>query len=159
MDRLVIANCSAFFGDRLSAAAEMVRGGPIDVLTGDYLAELTMAILHRQRSRGGWVSTFLKQVAEVWAECLQKKIKIVANAGGLNPRGMADELRKLADKLGLKPKIAFIEGDDLSGRLQELAADGQSLTHLDKQIPLDANQVWTANAYLAGFGIADPPSR
>src|SRR6185295_12481857 len=131
METLVIANCSAFFGDRLSAAAEMVRGGPIDVLTGDYLAELTMAILHRQRSRGGWVSTFLKQVGEIWAECLEKKIKIVANAGGLNPRGMAGELKKLADKLGLKPKIAFIEGDDLLPRLAELQQNGQTLTHLD----------------------------
>src|SRR5262245_23574967 len=104
MEKLVIANCSAFFGDRLSAAAEMVRGGPIDVLTGDYLAELTMAILHRQRSRGGWVSTFLKQAGEILAECLQKNIKIVANAGGLNPRGLAAELRKLAGNLGLKPR-------------------------------------------------------
>src|SRR4051794_6396105 len=110
MDKLIIANCSAFFGDRLSAAAEMVRGGPIDVLTGDYLAELTMAILHRTRQKGGWVGTFVKQAAEVMAECLQKKIKIVTNAGGLNPRGLAAELRMIADQLGLKPKIAFIEG-------------------------------------------------
>jgi hypothetical protein len=101
----------------------------------------------------------VKQVAEIWAECLQKKIKIVANAGGLNPRGLADELKKLADKLGLKPKIAFIEGDDLVGRLAELAAAGQTLAHLDKQTPLDAKQVLTANAYLGGFGIADALAR
>src|SRR5579859_4894136 len=109
MDRLVIANCSAFFGDRLSAAAEMVRGGPIDVLTGDYLAELTMAILQRQRQKGGggWVPTFLAQMEQVLGECLEKKIRVVSNAGGLNPRGMAAELEKLARKLGLKPKIAF----------------------------------------------------
>ena len=115
MESLVIANCSAFFGDRLSAAAEMVRGGPIDVLTGDYLAELTLAILQRQRQKGagGWCSTFVKQMAEVMDECLQKKIKVVANAGGLNPRGLAAELQKLADKLGLHPKIAFVKKNDL----------------------------------------------
>jgi hypothetical protein len=159
MDKLIIANCSAFFGDRLSAAAEMVRGGPIDVLTGDYLAELTMAILHRTRQKGGWVGTFVKQAAEVMAECLQKKIKIVTNAGGLNPRGLAAELRMIADQLGLKPKIAFIEGDDLSGRLDELDAVGETFTHLDKKLPLDRTRVLTANAYLGGFGIAEALSR
>jgi hypothetical protein len=159
MEKLVIANCSAFFGDRLSAAAEMVRGGPIDVLTGDYLAELTMAILHRQRERGGWVSTFVKQVGEVLAECLEKKIKIVANAGGLNPRGLAAELKKLAEQLNLKPRIAFVEGDDLSRRLGELLAAGERFTHLDKKIDLDPEQVLTANAYLGGFGIADALAR
>jgi hypothetical protein len=159
MEKLVIANCSAFFGDRLSAAAEMVRGGPIDVLTGDYLAELTMAILHRQRSRGGWVGTFVKQMEQVMAECLQKKIKVVANAGGLNPRGLAAELRKLADKLQLQPKIAFIEGDDLSGRFEALAAAGETLAHLDKKTPLNHTNVLTANAYLGGFGIADALAR
>src|SRR5438094_8908626 len=99
--KLVVANCSGFYGDRLSAAAEMVRGGPIDVLTGDYLAELTLAILHKQRAKtGGWVPSFVKQMEQVLGECLEKKIKIVANAGGLNPRGLAAALEELAKKLG-----------------------------------------------------------
>ena len=93
---LRIANCSGYYGDRLAAAKEMVDGGPIDVLTGDYLAELTMAILYnQQQSRGahlGYVGTFLKQVKEVVATCLEKDIKIVTNAGGLNPKGMAEEI-------------------------------------------------------------------
>ncbi len=161
MEKLIIANCSAFFGDRLAAAAEMVRGGRIDVLTGDYLAELTLAILQRQRQRGsgGWVGTFLKQVEQVLAECLQNKIKIVANAGGLNPRGLAEELRQLADKLGLQPRIAFVEGDDLLSRLRELAAAGERFAHLDQQTPLPLSEVVTAHAYLGGFGIADALSR
>ena len=75
-----IANCSGFYGDRLSAAKEMVEGGPIDVLTGDYLAELTMTILYGQklqRESGGYVGTFLKQLKEVMATCKEKNIKVV----------------------------------------------------------------------------------
>ena len=90
-----IGNCSGFYGDRLAAAREMIDGGPIDVLTGDYLAELTMSILYnQQQSRGenmGYVGTFLKQLKEVAADCKARNIKIVTNAGGLNPKGMADE--------------------------------------------------------------------
>ena len=100
-DMIRIGNCSGFYGDRLAAALEMVEGGEIDVLSGDYLAELTMAILHTQReTRGahlGYVGTFLKQVKEVAAICLEKNIKIVTNAGGLNPRGMAVEIEKILD--------------------------------------------------------------
>ncbi|MEW6261730.1 MAG: acyclic terpene utilization AtuA family protein [Thermodesulfobacteriota bacterium] len=158
-DKLIIANCSGFFGDRLAAAAEMVRGGPLDVLTGDYLAELTMAILFRLKMKNpeaGYVPTFLKQMEEVMGECLDRRIRIVSNAGGLNPRALVQELKKIADKLGLHPRIACIEGDDLMGRLGELQAAGQVFTHLDKGISLkDAGAApITANAYLGGWGIA-----
>ena len=91
-DKVIIANCSGFFGDRLSAAKEMVQGGPIDFLTGDYLAELTMAILFRTKMKdpnGGYASTFLKQMEQIMGECLDKKIRVVSNAGGLNPKGLA----------------------------------------------------------------------
>src|SRR5262252_1607085 len=111
---------SGFYGDRLSAAAEVVRGGPIDVLTGDYLAELTMAILHKARlkdERGGYVATFLRQMEEVLGECLARSIRVVANAGGLDPRGLGRELEQLAARLGLSPRIAVVEGDDLAPRL------------------------------------------
>ena len=91
-----IANCSGYYGDRLSAAKEMVEGGPIDVLTGDYLAELTMTILFNQKlKRGddkGYVGTFLKQLKDVAKTCKEKEIKIVTNAGGLNPKSMANEI-------------------------------------------------------------------
>ena len=85
-----IANCSGFFGDRLSAAKEMVEGGDIDVLTGDWLAELTMLILHKQRARNselGFASTFLTQMEQVLGTCVERGIKVVSNAGGLNPGG------------------------------------------------------------------------
>jgi hypothetical protein len=158
-DKVIIANCSGFFGDRLSAAAEMVRGGPIDVLTGDYLAELTMALLFRLKLKNpeaGYTPTFLKQMEEIMGECLDKKIKVVSNAGGLNPAGLAQELGKIAEKLGLHPKIACIEGDDLMARLSGLQEAGEALVHLDKGISLkDGGLVpITANAYLGGWGIA-----
>ena len=91
-----IANCSGFYGDRLSAAREMVEGGPIDVLTGDYLAELTMMILLKDRMKDaslGYARTFLRQLEEIAATCKQRGIKIVVNAGGLNPAGLAEAAR------------------------------------------------------------------
>ena len=95
-DKIIIGNCSGFYGDRLSAAKDMVEGGPIDVLTGDYLAELTMTILYNQRmQRGedqGYVGTFLKQFKDVAVSCQDKGIKIVTNAGGLNPASMANKV-------------------------------------------------------------------
>jgi hypothetical protein len=159
-DKVIIANCSGFFGDRLAAASEMVRGGPIDVLTGDYLAELTMALLFRLKLKNpaaGYTPTFLKQMEEIMGECLDKKIKVVSNAGGLNPRGLAQELLKIAEKLGLHPKIACIEGDDLMGQLSQLQEAGQAFVHLDKGISLkDGGLVpITANAYHGGWGIAE----
>ncbi len=157
-DKVIIANCSGFFGDRLSAAREMVQGGPIDFLTGDYLAELTMAILFRTKMKdpnAGYASTFLRQMEQIMGECLDKKIRVVSNAGGLNPKGLAAELMRIAGELGLHPKIAYIEGDDLMSRLAELQASGEDLTHLDKGIALKDSKaiVISANAYLGCWGI------
>ena len=163
-DKIIIANCSGFFGDRLSAAKEMIQGGPVDVLTGDYLAELTMAILFRKKVKSpeaGYVPTFLKQMESVIGECLDKKIRVVTNAGGLNPRGLARELRLLADRLGLAPKIAYIEGDDLLPRIKELMRAGETFTHIDKGIDLADSGAMpiTANVYLGGWGIAEALGR
>jgi hypothetical protein len=154
-----IANCSGFYGDRLAAAREMVEGGPIDVLTGDYLAELTMLILWKARRKddtAGYARTFLTQLEEVLGTCLDRGIKIVTNAGGLNPLGLADEVGKLAATLGLTPKVAAITGDDLLDRLPELQAAGIDLAHLDTgQRLADAGvRPISANAYLGGWGIA-----
>ncbi len=155
-----IANCSGFYGDRLPAAREMVEGGPIDVLTGDYLAELTMLILWKARRKNpdaGYARTFLAQLEEVLGTCLDRGIRIVTNAGGLNPTGLADEIGKLAARLGLAPRVAAITGDDLLDRLPELQATGIDLAHLDTGRPLaDAGQqMVSANAYLGGWGITD----
>ncbi len=98
-DPIRIANCSGFFGDRLSAAREMVEGGPIDVLTGDWLAELTMLILARTRMKrpgGGYARTFVTQMEQVMGTCLDRGIKVVSNAGGLDPDGCAEAVAEVA---------------------------------------------------------------
>jgi len=157
-----IANCSGFFGDRLSAAREMVEGGPIDVLTGDWLAELTMLILARTRMKrpgGGYARTFVQQMEQVMGSCLDRGIKVVSNAGGLDPDGCAAAVAEVAEKLGLHPKIAYVRGDDLMPRLQELAASGQ-LCDFETGAPLaNVSSYLTANAYFGGWGIADALER
>jgi hypothetical protein len=161
---LRIANCSGFYGDRLSAAREMVEGGPIDVLTGDYLAELTMMILFRDRMKNpslGFAKTFLRQMEEVLGTCVERGIKVVTNAGGLNPAAMASEVDSLAQRLGIQATIAHIEGDDLLPVLPELQKQGVELRHLDKGVPLSAlgQHVVTANAYLGAWGIVEALQR
>jgi Acyclic terpene utilisation family protein AtuA len=155
---LRVANCSGFYGDRRSAPRELLEGGPIDVLTGDYLAELTMLILWRSRSRDpakGYATSFLDQMEECLSVAADKGVKVVANAGGLNPAGLAAELRSLAAGLGVPVRVAHLEGDDLLGRLHELQAAGETLAHLDTGRLLAAAGVApvTANAYLGAWGI------
>ncbi|MFB9259562.1 acyclic terpene utilization AtuA family protein [Dietzia aerolata] len=145
MPALRVGNMSGFYGDRISAMREMLEGGELDVLTGDYLAELTMLILGRDRMKSsdlGYAKTFLRQLEDCLALALEKKVKIVANAGGLNPAGLAAAIGELGARLGLGPKIAYVHGDDLIDRVGELS------------IPSDAGHPVTANAYLGAFGIA-----
>lgn len=156
-----IANCSGFYGDRLAAAKEMVDGGPIDVLTGDYLAELTMSILyHQKQTRGedmGYVGTFLKQVEDVAATCKARNIKIVTNAGGLNPKSMAAEVEKILESLGVDSKVAWIDGDNLMDSLDDLQGQGEALTNLDTGVDLkNGNQKpVTANVYFGAWAIKE----
>ena len=137
---LRIGNASGFYGDRFSAVREMLEGGPLDVLTGDYLAELTMLILGRDRMKnpsGGYARTFLRQMEECLGLAVEKRVKIVVNAGGLNPAGLAVALRALAEKLGVGARVMHVEGDDLLPRAAELGF----------------GTVLTANAYLGCWGI------
>jgi len=160
-DIIKIANCSGYYGDKLSAAKELVDGGPIDVLTGDYLAELTMAILYGQKlQRGddkGYVGTFLKQIKEVAASCKEKNIKIVSNAGGLNPKSMAYEIEKILDELSIDLKVAYIDGDNLIPRMSELKKQGEDFLNIEKKISLNDSgcDPLTANAYLGAWGIKE----
>ncbi len=160
-DIIRIGNCSGYYGDKLSAAKDMVEGGPLDVLTGDYLAELTMAILFNQKlQRGedkGYVGTFLKQVKAVAETCKEKNIKIVTNAGGLNPASMANEIEKILEELGVSLKVAYITGDDLMPRMDALIKDGETFSNIDRQVPIKDSgcQTLTANAYLGAWGIKE----
>ncbi|HEX9030424.1 MAG TPA: acyclic terpene utilization AtuA family protein [Streptosporangiaceae bacterium] len=155
---LRIANCSGFYGDRLSAAKEMVDGGPIDVLTGDWLAELTMLLLGKAMLSGrpGYARTFLTQLEQVLPTCLERGIKIVANAGGLDPAGCAAAVTELARRAGLSPVVAHVDGDDLLPRLPELTQAGHQLANLDTGESLAQAGVTplTAHAYLGGLPIA-----
>ncbi len=155
---LRIANCSGFYGDRLSAAREMVEGGPIDVLTGDWLAELTMLLLGKAMLSGrpGYARTFLTQLEQVLPACLERGIKIVANAGGLDPAGCAAAVSELARRAGITPVIAHVTGDDLLPRLPDLLAGGHPLANLDTGERLADLGVTplTAHAYLGGLPIA-----
>ncbi|WP_436496112.1 acyclic terpene utilization AtuA family protein [Actinokineospora sp. HUAS TT18] len=131
-----VGNASGFYGDRLSAMRELLTGGDLDVLTGDYLAELTMLILGRQRMKdpnGGYAKTFLRQLEDCLGLAKERGVKIVSNAGGLNPAGLADAIRELAGRLGVDVSVAHVEGDDLLPRAGAL----------------------TANAYLGAWGIAE----
>ncbi len=137
-----IGNCSGFYGDRVSAMREMLTGGDLDFLTGDYLAELTMLILGRDRMKypeRGYAKTFLTQLEECLGLAQDRGVRIVTNAGGLNPAGLAVAVRALAAKLGVPVQVAHVEGDDLLPRAAELGFDG----------------VLTANAYLGAWGIVD----
>lgn len=140
---LKIANCSGFYGDRLSALKEQLEGGDVDVITGDYLAELTMLILGMDTLRDadlGYARTFLKQLEGTLGLALDKGVKIVTNAGGLNPAGLATQVQKLAAELGVDAKVAHVEGDDL------------------REAQLFPGAL-TANAYLGAFGIASALTR
>ncbi|MFD1659462.1 acyclic terpene utilization AtuA family protein [Streptomyces caeni] len=133
---LRIGNASGFYGDRFDALREMLTGGPLDVVTGDYLAELTMLILGRDRLKnpaGGYARTFLRQLEECLGLAHERGVRIVTNAGGLNPAGLADAIRELADRLGIPARVAHVEGDDLTASHPGTLA---------------------AHAYLGGHGIA-----
>jgi len=149
---VIVANCSGFFGDRISAAREMVEGGPIDVLTGDWLAELTMLILARQRLKhgpgAGYARTFLTQMEQVLGTCRERGIRVVSNAGGLDPQGCADALAEIIAKLGIGPvSIGVVTGDDLMPRISAL---DETWINLDTREAPEGVQFLTANAYLGG---------
>ncbi|MFI0812543.1 acyclic terpene utilization AtuA family protein [Streptomyces echinatus] len=150
MNPLRIGNFSGFYGDRSDALREMLTGGGLDVLTGDYLAELTMLILARDRLKdpsAGYARTFLRQLEDCLGLALERGVRIVTNAGGLNPAGLADAVRALAGRLGIPVRVAHVEGDDLTAGLPRLLGRARPGGTADGAL--------AAHAYLGGFGIAE----
>lgn len=149
-----IGNFSGYLGDRYTAIDEVLAGDPVDVLMGDYLAEITLAAL--AGSGGGYVGYFLKQLAPHLATIAERGIKVVTNAGGFDPAGLAVALREVLAEAGVSLRVAHVEGDNVLDGLAGFHAEGHGMEHLDTGAPL---KDWgvdpiAANAYLGGFGIA-----
>ncbi|HXI02546.1 MAG TPA: acyclic terpene utilization AtuA family protein [Candidatus Saccharimonadales bacterium] len=160
-DLVRIANGQGFWGDSVDAPARLVREGPIDYLTLDYLAEVTMSIMQKKKRRdpkSGYAEDFVSLIAEIAAEIREKGIRVVASAGGVNPQGCLDALRAVitdADVKGLK--IGSVSGDDIFGRLDEILASGEKLANMDDGRSLSEirDRVLSANVYLSSFPIAE----
>src|ERR1700730_12570155 len=147
-----IANGQGFWGDSLEAPVEQVRRGPIDYLTLDYLAEITMSILQKQRSRdpkAGYARDFVDMIARVLPDLKQRGIRVVANAGGVNPAACREAVRDLAKQQGIGITVATVAGDDIMGRLDHFLERGVLLKNMDTGEPLSTvrGRVQSANVY------------
>lgn len=159
-DPIRIANSSGFFGDRETAMLEMAQEPNIDVITGDYLAEVTMLVLAKTRAKnpaGGYAASFPRQLRAALDPIAERGIRVVANAGGLNPHGLATVLTELIAEHGSDLTVAVVDGDDITGRIEALQAEGHQLPHLYTGQPLSTwkHTPLTANAYLGGWGICE----
>ena len=161
-----IANAQGFWGDSLEAPVEQVRRGPIDYLTLDYLAEITMSIMQKQRARNpraGYATDFVSMIERVLPDLVERRIKVVANAGGVNPRACSDAVKDIARSLGLggKVSIGIVAGDDIKDRLEQLVHRGVELRNLDTGEPLAGvlPLVQSANVYFGGRPIAEALDR
>ncbi len=159
-DSIVIANCGGFWGDDPGAAARQVAGGPVDYLVMDYLAEITMALLHKARSRNpeaGYAQDFLRQLEDVLVACIEKDIRIISNAGGINPEGCRRDVMALAQRLGVadRVEVGVVAGDDILDRLSELREAGEPLEHMDSRLDFSqiSDVVQSANVYLGANGV------
>ncbi len=148
-----VSGGQGFWGDDSSGPVRQIRAGPIDALALDYLAEVTMSILGKQRRRdpkAGYARDFLALMEEVWPDCAEKGIQVVTNAGGVNPMGCAQAVRAAGRRLGIRgAKIGVVTGDDLMDRLEDLISSGHGLRHMETGAPLESvlDRVESANAY------------
>ena len=159
-DRIVIANCGGFWGDDPTAARRQVEGGPVDYLVMDYLAEVTMAILQKQRQRkpeAGYATDFVAQLRDVLPTCVERGIKVISNAGGVNPLACKAAVEKLADELGVgdRVKVGVVLGDDIYDKLDELIDGGETLANMETGRPLSDERanVLSANVYLGAAAV------
>lgn len=161
-DKVRVAGGQGFWGDLLTAPVDQVRGGPIDYLMLDYLAEVTMSILQKQRSRdpnAGYARDFVTLMREILPDCVEKNIKVLSNAGGVNVTGCAEAIRDAAVELGLrgKVKIGVVTGDDILPRLDEFLDSGVEINNMETGEPLSAirDKVQSANVYLGAAGLVE----
>lgn len=156
MSRIVrIGGGQGFWGDDLDAPVRLVEGGPLDYMMLDYLAEVTMSILRKLRDRdpsAGYARDFVSLMGRIWPTCVERGVRVVANAGGVNPEGCADALVEAGQEAGLsgRSRVGLVLGDDLTDRLDELFEEGHDLAHLETGEPLSTvrDRVRSANAYL-----------
>lgn len=162
-DRVVrIASGQGFWGDDLEAPVRQVEGGPIDYLMLDYLAEVTMSIMQKQRARSpeaGYARDFVPLMERIFPKCVEDGVRVVTNAGGVNPEGCAEALVEAGRRAGVqgKARVGLVTGDDLMDRLEGLIADGHELAHMETGEPLSTivDQVQSANAYIGAGPIVE----
>jgi hypothetical protein len=161
-DKVRVASGQGFWGDLLTAPVDQVRNGPIDYLMLDYLAEVTMSIMQKQRQRdpnAGYARDFISLMQEILSDCVEKNIKVLSNAGGVNVAGCAEAIRDTARGLGLsgKLKIGVVTGDDILPRLDEFLDSGIEINNMDTGEPLSSvrEKVQAANVYLGARGLVE----
>lgn len=157
-----IASGQGFWGDLLDAPVRQVKGGQIDYLMLDYLAEVTMSIMQKQRARdpnAGYARDFVTLMREILPDCVEKKIRVTSNAGGVNPRGCAESVRDAARELGLsgKLKIGIVTGDDIMPQLDEMMHRGIEFKNMDTGEPLSTvrDKVQSANVYIGAAALVE----
>jgi hypothetical protein len=154
-----IANGQGFWGDSLEAPVEQVRRGPLDYLTLDYLAEVTMSILQKQRARDpklGYARDFVDMIARVLPDLKERRIRVIANAGGVNPKACCDAVLEVARRQGIAVRAAVVAGDDIMGRLDDFLSRGVELNNMETGESLSAirAQVQSANVYFGARPVA-----
>ncbi len=159
-EKVKVASGQGFWGDLLTAPIDQVRKGPIDYLVLDYLAEVTMSILQKQKSRNpeaGYARDFVDLMCEIFPDCVEKGVKVISNAGGVNVLGCAEALRRAAQQANLNVKIGVIKGDDILEKLDEFMAQGIEIVNMDTGEPLSAirDKVQSANVYLGAKPIVE----
>lgn len=164
-NKVLVANGQGFWGDSILGPIRLVNEGPLDYLTLDYLAEVTMSIMQKLRSRNpqaGYATDFVKLIDRILPQLVEKKIKVVANAGGVNPQACMAAVMQVIQKHGYKGiTVGIVEGDDVFLKLDELMASGEKLANMDTDEPLSSvrAKVSSANVYMSAFPIAEALDR
>ncbi|RMF99130.1 MAG: DUF1446 domain-containing protein [Acidobacteria bacterium] len=159
-EKVKVACGQGFWGDLLTAPIDQVRKGPIDYLMLDYLAEVTMSIMQKQRARNpeaGYARDFVDLMREILPDCVEKNIKVISNAGGVNVRGCAEAIKKVAQEKGIHLKIGIITGDDILERLDEFIDAGVDIRNMETDEPLSSirDRIQSANVYLGAKPIVE----